>query len=220
MIKETTLRGLGIIGGLLISSATFAAVPAVGPYAGLQLGWGHIPQDNISKSDVGISGLTTTSFSSRVSNENGLAGRLFAGYAFDQTWAAELGWSKFSDVKAKFNSSYSDGTTLNGSGSVKTDAVDLVAKGTYPLQNDFSIYGKLGVAYLMQRGHVNASGGGHSVSVNEDVKKLFPTFSVGAAYDITCNVATDLSWNRIQKVGSSNASSTDLVALGLIYKFA
>lgn len=216
----------------LVSANAFAAAP--GFYLGGQLGYGSVHQSDISRSDmnnligsaVGNNNFTVNSFNNS-GKDTGLAGRLFAGYQFDTNWAGEMGWSKFSTMNTKASATGIDnnnGNAINASakGSIKTDAVDLVAKGIYPLQNNVSIYGKAGAAYVMSRAHASASVsepiGTVSGSGSKTEHKIYPTFGVGASYDFTSNVAADLSYNRIQKVGSSsNIGSTDLVSVGLTY---
>jgi len=176
------------------------------PYVGGQLGYGNVHQ---------FTGIDN-------GKDTGIAGRLFAGYQFNDYFATEMGWSKFSNATTSL--AFSD-TDFNGyvKGTVKTDAVDLVVKGILPVTAQMNVYGKLGGAYVVSRGNINVSyvdsGYSYSGSYSETERKLLPTAGVGASYAINNNLAADISYNRIQKVGnnSSFVNSTDLVSLGLIY---
>ena len=194
--KNILCSVLASLASAFLMANASAAVDS-GAYVGGQAGWGTIHQDGFSTSHNN-------------SSDSGLAGRLFAGYQVNQNFAAEMGYTKFKNesTKATFG-------LITATGSIKTYAVDLVAKGIMPLQNGVSLYGKLGAAYLNETAH--ASVGSFSASTTQS--KILPTFGAGVSYDLTQNVATDLSWTRIQKVGSTDLNSTDLVALGLAYHF-
>jgi len=241
-LSKKIMMGVAALGvsAVVVTNAN-ASQP--GFYLGGLLGWGKVHEENISRGDMNAvtssaiksNNFTTNSFKNS-GVDSGAAGRLFAGYQFNENWAAEMGWSKFRNMTT--NASLSGIDKVSGlpyqstaSGTLKTDAFDLVAKGIYPITNNINVYGKLGVAYLMQRAnasvHVSETAKRGSVPVNALSKsgsgsnnehKIYPTFGVGATYEFTQNVAADLSWNRIQKTGGSKSmASTDLVGVGLIY---
>lgn len=188
-------------GATLAVASMPASAAAPGFYVGGQAGWGDT---HYSKSDL-VGNLPAGNL-----DNTGIAGRLFAGYQFDQNWAAELGFTKFSDTKIKNIA----GTGIDGK--VKQHAFDLVGKGILPLENGFNLYGKLGVAYVS----ADPSASYEGVTVSGDTEhKLYPTFSAGLSYDITPNVPVDISWNRIQKIGNGDIQSSDFIALGIAYNF-
>ena len=224
-----------IISTLVAAAASIAAANTFalndGFYAGVGLGWGMVDQNGITHNDmntIATDALGTTSFSvtnNHTSNDNnGFAGRLFAGYQIDCHWSAELGWSKFSNINTKGTITGLVSTqpyTINASGDISTNAIDLVAKGTMPLPNNFSFFGKLGGAYIWENFDVKGNGTIDSVTAisarkNKDENNFWPTFGLGFGYDFAPNMAANLEWNRIQKVGSSDLNSTDLVTVGLV----
>jgi len=205
MLNKKTIVGLAVLGvSSLVAANSFAATQ--GAYVGGQLGWGDIHQKASS------SYLTGTTV--HANKDTGVAGRVFGGYRINENFAGEMGVTKFSDAKVKA-SSY--GYTAQGT--VKAAAVDLVAKGIYPVANNVSVYGKAGVAYVSERADIKVSNASRVVYKDHDkANRLLPTFGAGVSYDFTQNVAADLSYNRIQKTGSSSKiNSTDLVSVGLIY---
>lgn len=220
---------------ILTASTSFASVDGV--YIGGQLGWGHIHNNGISQSDLTTAvesspavlpdPITVLTFSNS-EDTSGWAGRVYAGYKFNCHWALELGWTRFNDMDISADTTaVADGSavTASASGDVKTSAVDLVAKTMLPLRNGFSVYAKLGVAYLTAKKGYNVSvvndGISGPVSVSNTQHRWCPTFGLGVAYDFTPNVIADLAWNRIQRVGGSSniAGSTDFVGLGVGYYF-
>ena len=87
------------------------------------------------------------------------AGKIFAGYDLDKTWAIEGGYADFG------SNSYNYTNILNGaSGNINTasHAFYVTGKATLPVTNKIAVYGKLGVAAL----HDSASGSGDAAAVS------------------------------------------------------
>lgn len=204
MLNKKTVGVVVVCLSTLAAASSHAATQ--GTYFGGQLGYGNVHQKLSSSSFLGTV--------KHANKDSGVAGRIFGGYQVNENFAGELGWSKFSDAKVKASV---PGAT--GSATLKTDAVDLVAKGIYPVMNNVNVYGKAGGAYVIQRGDgkITTSNNREISKGSNTEKKLLPTFGVGASYDFNPNLAADVSYNRIQKVGSTKINSTDLVSVGLIY---
>jgi opacity protein-like surface antigen len=197
--KQILMSVVSGFAGLFITATASAAVE--GPYIGGALGWGDVHQtDFVNKANT-ASGLNS-----------GLAGRVFAGLQFQPNIAAEMGYSKFRD--AKFNSSTTSNaglTTEAYNATIKSYAVDLVAKIIVPLQNGFNIYGKVGGAYLNEANTSNEVDTitGTTVTTTTSsqsmtLHKVLPTYGLGASFNVNKNVSTDISWMHIQKVGNTN----------------
>ncbi len=212
-------------------SQAHAAAP--GFYLGGQVGWGDVHQSGISASDLANDFyLPFASFSSS-SKDTGIAGRAFVGYQFNPYFATEFGYTQFSNMTTRASGvsvttpTFAPFTVIgiNASGKVKTHAFDLVGKGILPLSNGFSLYAKAGAALITSQASESETLTimglpGTIASASQTTNKIYPTFGAGVSYDITSHLVTDLSYNRIQKVGSSDAvASTDFVGLGLAYHF-
>lgn len=215
--KKHVLSAIAIsmLGCGMLTAANATCTP--GAYVGGQLGWGDIHQGNFATPTIG----TTTHDNFK---DTGLAGRVFGGYQFNQNLAAEAGYTKFHNATANATTTVAGIGTVTTNGTIKTDAFDIVGKGILPLQNGFSVYGKLGAAYLRETGHINVTrtvgNASVSASASADAHKVLPTFGAGGTYDITQNLAADVSWMHIQMVGSSSKlANTDFVGAGLTYKF-
>lgn len=240
--KRILLGSAAVVASLIASSSALAwSYP--GFYVGGAVGWGQVSNQGVWTSDMqtaavnaeGGASVSVLSSDSRDKNQNLWAGRLYVGYQVDCHWAAEAGWSGFTDPKA-YGSAITtdpdapvsgDGLT-NFTGSVhanqwlQTNAVDLVIKGSLPLQNNFSAYVKLGAAYLMVRKEQNLTytdaAGTVQSSNNTNQNRWLPTYGLGLAYEFMPNVSADLAWNRIQKVSDGSTDhSTDQITVGLAY---
>jgi opacity protein-like surface antigen len=195
MIRKHTKQRVAVACLLAVMTTTVFAESK--PYFGGQLGYGHTQNDAMQL------------------GSSGLAGRLFAGYQFNSYFSTELGWTKFHNATTSVE--YDWFSTHNYT--VKTNALDLVGKASYPVTSNIDLYGKLGVAYVMQNtdANFNAWGIGHHMSWNESA--FLPTYGVGGSYHFTPKLAMDVSYNRIEKVGNTSIGSSDFVGAGLTYSF-
>ncbi len=231
---------------LAVVENTYAAYP--GLYLGGQAGWGNVSDTGISQQDMGdlittsidTGNFTIQSFNG-TNNGNGLAGRVFIGYQYGCLAAAEFGWTKFNSLPVKANATLFDHKanlpgSASASGTMHISAFDFVGKGIVPLPYNFNVYGKLGLAYLQAWSNASAAVTERLVvapppgsattnsstgNIGDDItSRFFPTFGVGLAYDVRPDIEFDLSYNRIQKIGSSpELGSTDFISLGIALHF-
>lgn len=199
ILLSTLFAGLTTFGICLTANA---GVP--GPYIGGTIGWGDTGYDNL----IGDHGVRV--------DDTGLAGGGNLGYQFNCNFAAEAGYTQFSTTD--ISQDIYPGYTLNSH--INEYAIDLVGKGIIPLQNGFSLFGKLGGAY------VNANDSSHKLIIGNYVYSnansahdIYPTGSVGISYDITPNLPVDLTYTRIQRVDGGSIASTNYVGVGLTYNF-
>lgn len=99
-------------------------------------------------------------------------------------------------------------------GSQKTKAFELLGVGTIPLGNNFSAYGKLGVAIW----DVDASAPG--VSASDD--GIDVTYGIGLKYDFAKNIGARLEWQRYSDLGKNSVgtnSDVDLYSIAVVFKF-
>ena len=209
---KKSLLALTMLTGLITTTGAFAALD--GAYIGGAMGWGDIHQK----------GLTDFS-TNNGSDSDGVAGRVFAGYKFNKNIALESGFTKFSNFNPTGSDSDPFAGTVNVNGTIKSYALDLVVKGILPLQQGISLFATAGAAYLnetasvsynMASAYYNYSGRG-----KESANAVLPTFGLGASYDLTNNLAAEVSWSHIQVLDNttSNLANTDFVGAGLSYHF-
>ena len=111
--------------------------------------------------------------------------KFLGGYQFNRYVAAELGYGLLYDK-----------------GGVEVKALEAVAVGMFPIANQFSIIGKLGVANV----DVKVPGG------SDDKTEI--TWGVGVQYDLNRNLGVRLLWQRYE-----TDDAVDFLAVGVTWKF-
>jgi OOP family OmpA-OmpF porin len=198
MLNKKRVMVLAAVAGLVLASSASAA----GSYLGGDLGWGTTHQ-SFSKANI-------NSFTA--AGNNGLAGRIFAGFDVNQYFALESGYTKFSNSTPQVSA---NSQAINRD--IKTYAVDILGKVTLPLQDSLSLFAKLGGAYLNETNLGAVTG---TVVTRKTQSKFLPSFGAGVGYDISKSLTTDVSWTRIQATSNTNyLQSTDFVGAGLTYHF-
>lgn len=203
MFQKKALLSALITGAAILGFSAVASADLPGFYAGGALGLSNVHQgDDPFSTDK---------------DSTGLGGTAQFGYQFNQYIAAELGYLYFHNVDQSlsgFNATY------------KEQAGDLVVKGTLPLNQYFSLYGKAGAAYVDATTEVSSTGlyiapNGNmyagNVNFDDTVHPIRPVYGVGVSYNITPNVSADLGWTRIQH--NSTIPNADITTLGLTYHF-
>lgn len=129
-------------------------------------------------------------------DEKDTAWRILGGYQFNRYFAAELGYHNLGEASAP-------------AGAIEGTAWELVGIAAYPLANQFSVYGKLGV----YRGELEGPGADET---NSDL-----TYGVGLQYDFLKNVGVRGEWQRYSKMGGGAIVETDVdvLSIGVVYRF-
>jgi len=196
LLKKTTIAALLAASGLVVSSAAMAqAKPAdTGWYAGVSVG-----QSSSSDACNGVSGPGVSC------DDKDTAFKIFGGYQINRNFGAELGYTDLGKVEAK-----GGGVTA----SVEAKAFELVGVGRFPINNQFSIYGKLGLYRADSKGRSN-------VGVSADETNTDLTYGVGVQYNFTGNLGVRGEWQRYSSVGGGDIgdSDVDVLSVGLVYKF-
>jgi OmpA-OmpF porin, OOP family len=170
----------------MAASAVTMAVPSVGLaqspwYVGASLGQSQLKDacNNIPSCD-----------------DKDTAFRILGGYQINRNFAAELGYHELGKASASGQS-------------FKANAWELVGIGSYPIANQFSIYGKLGFF----RGEAKASG---TKETNSDL-----TYGAGVQYDFARNLGVRGEWQRYGKLGGGTLveSDVDVLSVGVVWKF-
>jgi len=124
--------------------------------------------------------------------------RILGGYQINRNFAAEIGYHDFGKAASV------------PTGDLKGNALELVGVGSWPIANQFSIYGKLGLF----RGEVKGFG---EKETNTDV-----TYGAGVQYDVARNIGVRGEWQRYTKLGGGIfgvKSDVDVLSIGAIYRF-
>lgn len=122
-----------------------------------------------------------------------LFGKLYGGYAFDDTWALEGGFAAYGKAtfdKADTGAPYD--TTL------KTNLVYVAARASYRINDAWSVSGKLGAA----RHNQELDKGDGAVRRHHEVR---PMYGIGAAYNLTPRAALTLELNDYGTVRTADS---------------
>jgi len=138
-------------------------------------------------------------------NDSDTAWRVLGGYRLNPNLSFELGYQDLGKVEA---------TGFGVNGEVTANVWELVAVGTLPLKNKFSIYGKLGGYRGDTKLRSNAGFSGSET--NTDL-----TFGVGGRYDFSPLVAFRAEYQTYQSVGggSVGTSDFDVISVGALFSF-
>ena len=199
-----------------VSSAN-AADTNTGFYVGAGAGYSRV---KFNDNAFAVAGATASSLSK---DESDTGFKLFGGYQFNQNIGVELGYVDL----GRFNATRT--VTAPAAGTVATNIrtsggfLDLV--GTLPLQNNFSLLGKVGAIYSETKASLATTGAVALVAgVNRNPKENETNFKLGlgAQYDFTKTVGLRAEWERFFKLGKTNTTGegdVDLYSLNLIIRF-
>jgi OOP family OmpA-OmpF porin len=198
-MKRSTVAAIALAGSsAALSPLAMAQAFKVG---GADAGWyagGSLGQSKIDCNTSGVAGASC--------DDKDTAFRAFGGYNFNQYFGAELGYADLGKVKAS-----AGGTSAEW----RTKPWDLMAVGTLPLAEKFSLYGKLGWYWADTKLSGDLLGSG-SQSSNHG------TYAVGAGYDFNRNLGLRAEWQRYGDVGGDNVggkSDADMYSIGVVYRF-
>jgi hypothetical protein len=135
------------------------------------------------------------------------SGKLFGGYEFNQTWGLEAGYTDF----RKSDVNYSIGG-VNTRGETDGHAVYLAAKATMPVNEQFSLYGKLGATRVKSELETL------NVMQNISRSKTEAYGALGAEYKLNKNVSVVGEYERYGK-SKDFGTKADVFTIGAKYAF-
>jgi opacity protein-like surface antigen len=132
------------------------------------------------------------------------SGKIFGGYDFDKTWGVEAGYVDY----RKSDYSYNLGTqTIHGQS--EGHSTYIAGKATAPINDQFSVFGKLGVAE-------------NKVKLNDPIfkgdTKTEVYAGVGGQYNLNQKVALTLEYERFGK-SKDIGQKADVITVGAKYAF-
>jgi len=122
---------------------------------------------------------------SDVASEDDIGFKILGGYQFHRNIAAEVGYGMLFDKS-----------------DVEVTALEFVAVGMFPIANQFSLLGKLGLANV----EVDAFG------LSEDKTEL--TWGIGVQFDVSRNLGVRALWQRYE-----TDEEIDWLAIGAVWRF-
>ncbi|TDR51139.1 OOP family OmpA-OmpF porin [Halomonas ventosae] len=191
----------------LVASPTFAQSyqysPAEGPYLGAGIGYATMDSDTLDELDN--LGLDT--------DDSDTGYKLFAGYQFNPNFAVEANYVDLGDFSA---SGASGGDSVNLE--LGIDGFTAALVGKLPIQNGFSVHGKLGmIAWDADiDGNATVDGTYYRGSTGEDGTD--PYYGIGAEYEID-RIMMRAEYERYDISDSGEDLEIDLFSASLGYRF-
>lgn len=137
-------------------------------------------------------------------------GSIFVGYQYTKNWGVEVFYAQVGKQTVQ-----NAGATVTGSGD--SDAFGINVVGTAPLNDDFSLYGKLGYARTNTDFATSPAGN----IVGRDLSSV--TGGVGAQYNINKKVGIRFGWDTYEVstlVGAAEDKFwNDVWSVGVVFKF-
>jgi len=208
LLRMLGLTGLGCV---VAGSALAQGREAPYFYGGVSLGGSQARIDDESiVARLRIAGLATTGMSR---DESSLAYKLFGGYQFTPNWAVEAGYFNL----GKFG--FAATTTPTGilTGEAKFQGVNLDLVGTLPLDERWSVLGRVGVQYGRTRDTFSRSGAVAVTALNPSSSDANYKFGVGIQYAVSPGflIRGELERYRVNDAvgnrGDINAATVSLV---------
>ena len=137
------------------------------------------------------------------SDPSGAVWGIYSGVQFTPSWSWDVGYQYHDDLKA-------DITSVN----VKTWLIESALRYDWYLQDNLSLYGRLGVAYWdMEKAQPSLD--------NLDATGFSPLGEVGARYNLTPSLSLSAGYQYIDSIGKSNTGKYDSHAamISLAYTF-
>lgn len=183
------------------------------------------PEDN-SKSDTDaslVSDLGVTGLASSM-DDTDTGYKLQLGYKFTPNWAVEGGYvdlGKF-NYTASFTGSVVPGGAGSASADIKASGWNIAGVGTYPINDQFSVFGKLGIIDAKVEIDASVTGAGGVGSTSTSATKWKTLWGAGAACNLSKQWSLRAEWERFNNLGDSDQtgeSSVDLLSLGVVFNF-
>ena len=173
----------------------------------------NINKSNLDNSliDAGVTGLSSST------KETDTGYKLQLGYQFNQYFAVEGGYVNLGE--AKYSANFTGG---NAKATAKVDGWNIDAVGILPVNDKFSLFGKLGTFAAHTKVDVSANGPGGSATGSATANNWSTHYGIGASYALTKSVGLRVEYEKFDKVGKDNSTGkadVDLWSVGVAYKF-
>ncbi len=184
-----------LIFALIASAAAISAAHAEGPYVGA-----GVVTSRYNFDVPGTAGVITST-----DDKSGykVSGKVFAGYEFDKMWGIEGGYTDLGGKTYNFSTAGVPGSVDSGAHSYYA-----AGKASFPVNEQFSLFGKLGVA----RNHFSATGSGSGAGLTGSENKTDLYSALGGQYNINKQVALTLEWERYGKDHDLGSKSNAITA--------
>ena len=147
--------------------------------------------------------------------------KVFVGYNVNQYFAVEGGYADLGKPTYKYTES-----TGTGKSTQKESAWFVAAKGTLPINEQFNVFGKLGLTYNKVKGSWNDSYGQPDSNVSYSNTRSSVLYGIGAEYNVTKQIGIRLEYedfgnfgNKFDSGDETGRTKTSMWSAGIAYKF-
>lgn len=217
-MKPSTLFCLLPFTLLAVSVSAYAASPETehhikpyNVYFGLDAAYVHTKSDsgNIKDSITELTGSTPS-----VSEDNNTgAGRIFAGYKFNDNLSVELAYVKTGKLKAKINDD-----ALGYSGSAKADVKGIELSALLSPSQLPNLFFKAGATYLKVQSSASLTGAFSGSDSTED-KGLGYVLGAGYKYPVNDMVDIKAAYSYYGKIANESSYDAHMLSLGMQLNF-
>lgn len=192
-----------VLVGLALASGTVSlAFAQSGVYLGASIGQSMFSDSCKDEADVVLSSC----------DDKDTGFKVFGGYMFNPNFGVEFGYVNLGEVAAS-------GTFLGTpfTAAIETTGFTAHAVGALPLNEQFSLLGKLGL--IRWDADAGVSAGGVSGSVSEDGTDF--ALALGAQYNISRSVGVRAEWDFYKDLGNNETGEDDvqLLSVGIVFSF-
>ena len=202
--------------GLTAGAPALAQMKLGGFYLGGGIGKSKvdIDNDNLSAQVRAVPGITSAATSS---DDNDTGWKLFAGYQFHPNFAAEVSYANLG--KFSFLTTTTPPATFSGEVKIEnTWSFDLL--GIWPLGNNFSVLGRVGLLYAEAKSSLTGTGPGGRVILGGKDDDWNYKLGVGVGYEFTPQIGVRAEWERYRVPdGFGDKADADLFSVSLRFKF-
>lgn len=192
----------------LFFTPQFAFAQGIGPYGAIDVGQ--------SERQGACSASRFAGETFLYCNDTSPSYRIAAGYQFNETVAIEGGYANFGAF-----SYYSTGGTYIASSATKGSAIQIAAIGYLPLQEKFSIFGKVGLSRWTLEAKSAFTTATLSEPSSNQASGIDVLYGFGAKYDLSDTLSFRAQY-EISKAGNDSGfyrSNFNLLSIGAIFKY-
>lgn len=188
----------------LVASPAFAQSyqynPNEGPYVGAGLGYTKLDNDSLDwLADAGAS-----------TDDSDTGYKLFVGYQFNPNFAIEAGYVDFGDFSASASV-----PGYSAKAEISAEGFTAALVGKLPIQNGFSVFGKLGMI-AWDGDYKESDSDGWSYSESSDGSD--PYYGIGAEYEVE-RILMRAEFERYDISDSGEDFEIDMISASIGYRF-
>lgn len=148
--------------------------------------------------------------------------KIFGGYQFTPNWGLEVFYADLGEAEAR-GTAPDLGVPVSVSVDAEVDGFGASAVGTWPINDKFSVFGKVGFftwdLNTSLRGTAIDVGVPVLASIDKDDDGTDLTYGIGAQYSFNETFAIRVEWERFDDVGDAVESDFDFLSAGIVLSF-